>query len=176
MYNVFMKNNQQQTWLMIGFLSFLVVFNIWMITTGARPWIVSSLNILFHEAGHWIFGIFGRFIGVLGGTLGELLMPLMFFGYFHFKQQMDGKIFSLWWLTTALYNVSIYVADARAQVLPLIGGPGGHDWFYLLGRTRLLDHDIFISKLFIIIALCITVYMTILIHRYWKLSMSKEVL
>src|SRR5437879_11188757 len=35
------------------------------------------INLPFHEAGHLIFSPFGRFMTVLGGSLGQLLMPLI---------------------------------------------------------------------------------------------------
>ena len=35
------------------------------------------VNLVFHEAGHMIFMPFGRFIMILGGTLGQLIMPLV---------------------------------------------------------------------------------------------------
>lgn len=167
--------HNQEKWLIILFLSGLVIFNVWMISLGKQPWIISSLNIFFHEAGHWIFGIFGRFIGVLGGTLGELLMPSIFIVYFYAHRNIPGQVFGWWWLSTAFYSVAIYMADARAQVLPLIGGPGGHDWLYLLGTTGLLDCDTFLSKIVIIIALSISIYMIILIYRYYELTRGKEI-
>lgn len=165
---------QQEMWITILFCIFLIIFNIWMIGFGKQPWVISSLNIFFHEAGHWIFSFFGRFIYVLGGTLGELLMPLLFYGYFNYHQRVPGQVFSLWWLTTALYDVAIYMADARARVLPLIGGdPAGHDWWYLLRTTGLLDYDIFLSRIVIICALSITAYMAVLTYRYYELSQGK---
>src|SRR5579872_5617800 len=37
---------------------------------------LSSLDVVFHEAGHWIFGVLGvDFIRVAGGTLMQLLLP-----------------------------------------------------------------------------------------------------
>ncbi len=161
--------------LALGFFIFLIVLNIWMLGLGKQPWFVNSLNILFHEAGHWIFALFGEFIGVLGGTLGEMLMPIIFIIYFRIHRRLPGEIFSWWWLSTALYSISIYVADARAQVLPLIGGPGGHDWFYILGRLRLLNADIFISRIFVIAALLVTVYMILRTYHYYHIS-KKEIL
>ncbi len=170
-----MDIHQQKVYTTIIFLSALTVFNIWMFVTGSQPWIISSLNIFFHEAGHWIFSPFGRFIYVLGGTLGELIMPSLFLGYFWMKRDTPGKVFSLWWITTALYDIAIYMADARARVLPLIGGdPAGHDWWYLLRTMGLLQYDVLLSKIVIIIALSITVYMAILIYRYWELSQGKH--
>lgn len=38
------------------------------------------------------------------------------------------------------WNISVYVADARSQALPLVGG-GEHDWAYLLGRAGWLAKD-----------------------------------
>jgi hypothetical protein len=168
-----MKPAQLEIWITIAFSFLLIIFNIWMIGTGSQPWIISSLNIFFHEAGHFIFSFFGRFIMVLGGTLGELLMPLIFVIYFSLHRRIAGVIFSLWWLTTALYSVAIYIGDARARTLTIIGGQEGHDWAYLLRTTGLLQYDIFISKLVIIIALSITAYMIVLLHRYYELSQGK---
>lgn len=161
-----MKN--QTTIITLIFLIFLVCFNLWIIVTDAQPFIVNALNILFHEAGHWIFSFFGRYIEVLGGTLGESLMPIIFVLYFLKNRNIPGQVFAWWWFSTALYDVSIYVADARARVLPLIGGQGGHDWAYLLGKTGLLESDIFISRIFVFAFLCVTVYMSMLIYRYYN--------
>jgi hypothetical protein len=33
------------------------------------------INLPFHEAGHLIFSVLGDFLRVLGGTLGQLLIP-----------------------------------------------------------------------------------------------------
>jgi hypothetical protein len=165
-----MKNERQ---INLFFIIILVIFNFWMIIYSKQPWIISSLNIFFHEAGHWIFVFFGQFIGVLGGTLGELLMPGIFVGYFWKQQNIPGQVFSLWWLSTALYSISIYVSDARAQKLELIGGPGGHDWFYLLGRLRLLGSDILIGRIFVFLAVVVTLYMAYLGYRYWQLGNGK---
>lgn len=38
------------------------------------------------------------------------------------------------------WNISVYVRDARAQELPLVGG-GEHDWAMLLGQFGWLDRD-----------------------------------
>src|SRR6266571_3511898 len=38
------------------------------------------INLPFHEAGHLIFSPFGRFLTVLGGSLGQLFMPLICLG------------------------------------------------------------------------------------------------
>jgi hypothetical protein len=41
-----------------------------------------------------------------------------------------------------LINVSVYAADAQAQLLPLLGGNKVyHDWHYLLGELDILQYD-----------------------------------
>ncbi|MFT6829552.1 MAG: hypothetical protein ACJAV6_000383 [Candidatus Paceibacteria bacterium] len=165
--------NRQQTYLTIAFCVFLVVLNIWMLGFGKILWLMSNVNLLFHEAGHFAFGFFGRFIMVLGGTLGELIIPSLFIGHFALQRNVPGQVFGWWWVSTALYNISIYIADARGRILPLLGGQDGHDWAYLLGRTSLLNQDILISKLVIIVVFGITAYMIHLIYNYWHLQQGK---
>lgn len=166
-------HNSERT-VTILFLIFLVLVNMWMIGLGHKPWFISSLNIFFHEAGHVIFSPFGHIIMVLGGALGELVIPALFLTYFHRNHQTPGIVFSLWWLSVAVYDIAIYVGDAQAQILPLIGGQDGHDWSYLLGRFGLLDYDVLFSRLLIVISLCITAYMIFLVYRYYQLSRGLE--
>jgi hypothetical protein len=94
---------------------------------------LDGVNLLFHEAGHLFFGILGRTLGVLGGTLGQLVFPVA--TGIHFLRQ--GLAFeacvSLLWLGENLMYTAVYVADARARVLPLVGGDI-HDWHWLLRR------------------------------------------
>jgi len=37
--------------------------------------IFKGLNLGIHELGHLIFGLFGEFLGILGGTILQLFMP-----------------------------------------------------------------------------------------------------
>lgn len=112
-------------------------------------------NLVFHEAGHVIFGILGQFIGSLGGTLGQFLMPLICFYTFFIKQR---NIFSsaivFWWFAENFVDIAPYINDARAGKLPLVGGNigkhapyGFHDWEYLLTETGLIRYDNVISLL-----------------------------
>jgi hypothetical protein len=49
------------------------------------------------------------------------------------------------WGFENLLNIARYVADARAQVLPLVGG-GEHDWTALLDRWGCLAQDTAIAQ------------------------------
>lgn len=39
--------------------------------------IIDHVNLAFHETGHLFYGLFGQWMGILGGTLGQLTMPLI---------------------------------------------------------------------------------------------------
>ncbi len=101
---------------------------------------LDGVDLAIHEAGHPLFGVFGEFVGFLGGTLMQLLMPSLLVWYFTRRGDRHAATVALWWVAQNLWNVSVYVKDARAEELPLVGG-GEHDWNYLLGRLGLLGQD-----------------------------------
>ena len=68
------------------------------------------------------------------------MMPASFVVYFARRQDRHAASVALWWVGQNLWNISVYVRDARAQELPLVGG-GDHDWAYLLGRFGWLQSD-----------------------------------
>ena len=107
------------------------------------------VNLPFHEAGHLLFRPFGAFMTSLGGTLGQLLMPLICFFVLLLKTRDPfGAAVALWWFGQNFLDIAPYINDARAGVLPLLGGNVGHrapygfhDWEYLLTETGLLNLD-----------------------------------
>ncbi|HET7456765.1 MAG TPA: hypothetical protein VFJ74_03855 [Gemmatimonadaceae bacterium] len=107
--------------------------------------LIDGLNLGIHETGHLVFGPFGEFIGFAGGTLMQLIMPLVFMGYFLRRRDRHAATVALWWVAQNLWNISVYVADARAEELPLVGG-GEHDWAYMLGRLGWLARDTAIAR------------------------------
>ena len=109
--------------------------------------LLDSVDLPIHETGHLVFAPFGEFLQFAGGTIFQLLFPLVFVGYFLRRGDRFAGYFLLGWVAQNLWNVSRYVADARAQELPLVGG-GEHDWAYLLGRMGLLTHDQGIASAF----------------------------
>ena len=92
-----------------------------------------------------MFGPFGEFIGFLGGTLMQLIVPSAFAVYFLHRRDRHAATVTLWWIAQNLWNVSVYISDARAQELPLVGG-GEHDWTYLLDALNLLEKDLSIGR------------------------------
>lgn len=106
------------------------------------PWTVfDSADLLIHEGGHLIFGFAGQFIQILGGSLMQTLMPILFAAYFAFKKSWYSLAFCVFWFGVNLISVGIYMADANTMVLPLLGGDGTiHDWHYLFNQMNVLQN------------------------------------
>jgi transcription initiation factor TFIIIB Brf1 subunit/transcription initiation factor TFIIB len=107
------------------------------------------VNLPFHEAGHIIFRPFGRFMTSLGGSLGQLLMPLTCLIAFLIKtRDTFAASFALWWLGESFMDLAPYINDARSLTLPLLGGNTGnsspygfHDWEFILKESGLIHYD-----------------------------------
>lgn len=107
---------------------------------------LDSLDLAIHEAGHLIFAVGGGFLGLLGGTLAQLLLPMAFVVVLWRQGDRHGATIPLWWLGQNCWNIATYVRDARAQELPLVGG-GEHDWALLLEQFGMLHRDLAISRM-----------------------------
>jgi len=118
----------------------LAVYGFIMLRDPTRFRLLDNVNLAIHEAGHVFFGPFGEFIGFVGGTLLQLIVPATFLAYFLYHGSQHAASVLLWWLAQNLWNVSVYIKDARSLELPLVGG-GEHDWAYLLGELGLLHRD-----------------------------------
>jgi len=121
----------------------------------SRPWfLIDNVNLIFHEAGHIFMSFLGTFLMILGGTIFEISIPLIVTFYFLAKKRPAGMMFGLWWLSSALYGISIYSRDSRAQILPLLGGDNvTHDWFYLLSKLGILKYDQVVGNFFIFLSI-----------------------
>jgi len=106
---------------------------------GTYRWL-DSLDLAIHETGHLVFGFDGETLAVLGGTLFQLIVPTVFVAALWRAGDRHGATVPLWWLGQSCWNVSVYVKDARSQLLPLVGG-GEHDWAFLLGQWGWLERD-----------------------------------
>ncbi|NUO95575.1 MAG: hypothetical protein HOQ14_13910 [Gemmatimonadaceae bacterium] len=124
----------------------LLVWGLYDLTHAGRGTpVLDGVDLAIHETGHLVFGPFGEFIGFAGGTLFQLIMPALFAGYFWRRGDRHAASVALWWVGQNCGHIATYVADARAQELPLVGG-GEHDWFYLLSATGHLPQDVAIAR------------------------------
>ncbi|MCC6819572.1 MAG: hypothetical protein IT579_02480 [Verrucomicrobia subdivision 3 bacterium] len=126
---------------LIGFLIaagffFLLV----MVSEPGFVFIVDHANLLFHEAGHPIVGLFSQRLEPYGGTLGQLVFPLVLMvSFWRQGQSLSFAGASIWFFENWL-NIARYLADARRQELPLVGG-GDHDWHRILSSWHILPYD-----------------------------------
>jgi hypothetical protein len=149
---------------------------IWLsYNAGDFIFLIDHFNLLIHEGGHGIFGLFGQFIYTLGGTLMQIILPLIFVYYFVSHRKKFGSQVSLVWLGQNLMNISVYAADAQERNLPLLGGNKVyHDWTYLLNKTGLLLYDDHIGTAFYLFGLLVFV-IALLVPLFLKEYEEKKI-
>jgi hypothetical protein len=114
----------------------LVPYVLWLVFAYEYHFL-DGVNLLFHEAGHVFFGLFGPTLHFLGGTLAQLFFPLAAGLHFLTRRELfETAVCTVWLAESGMYAAE-YIADAQAQVLPLVGGHT-HDWGWLLSRWGLL--------------------------------------
>lgn len=124
-----------------------------------------SINLPFHEFGHVLFSPLGRFMMILGGSLFQILMPLI--AMLSFSWQMKDNFAAaimLWWSGQNMIDVAPYIADAKYRSIPLIRGLGeeSHDWGNLLRMLDMVDSASSIANASFFIGTC-----TIVFALYW---------
>ena len=114
---------------------------LWLSHSGERwVFVLDSANLAFHEAGHPLAGLLSARLAVYGGTLGQLAFPVAAGISFWRQRAQLSFAYAMLWLAENLFNISRYMADARTQSLPLVGG-GEHDWAEIFGRWGVLQWD-----------------------------------
>jgi hypothetical protein len=142
----------RESWLARG--ATLAAFSVWTwaifasidIRRGeAGSFILWAVLTPFHEAGHYlIFRWFGQFVMVLGGTLGQHLMPLACAAVLLTRRRDPfGAALFAWLFGFSLIMMAVYMYDAfDPQMLLLDGRTGadsdGHDWQNIFGDLGLL--------------------------------------
>jgi hypothetical protein len=124
----------------IGLLVLLAAYGVYNVLYPDHFGLLDHVDLAIHEAGHLVFAPFGEYMGFLGGTIFQLVVPLTFCGYFAYRGDRFGASVVLWWVAQNFWNIAPYVKDARAQMLPLVGG-GVHDWEYILSQWGWLQYD-----------------------------------
>jgi hypothetical protein len=136
----------------------LAVLAYWTWRLAAEPMgayslgIVDMANLVFHEAGHILFLPLGSFMTSLGGSLTQLLVPLVCMATFILKtRDLYAAAVALWWAGENLVDIAPYMADARALQLVLLGGHTGaevegHDWEAILGALGWLPYDLTLGR------------------------------
>lgn len=180
--------NAANFWARVALFAFFAVWGLRLIALDYREGEMgeSFLHgplLVFHEAGHVIFRILGEFMMFLGGTLGQLLMPVILMGALLLKNRDPfGASIGLWLLGVSFLDVAPYVYDALYPQLMLLSGTtgeeGGHDWIYLLNAMGLLKkaHGLgwFFHKLGAAIVLLAIAWGSVLLWRQYKVHSRND--
>ena len=125
------------------FAVLLTLYFLWIAYDPMQGSFLDNVDLPIHEFGHLLFRPFGEFMMVAGGSLFQVIMPLIFFGYFAWRRQFYSAAIVALWVGQSVINVYVYAADAVVMQLVLTSGFTGsegsfHDWNYLLTATGLL--------------------------------------
>ncbi len=96
-----------------------------------------------HEASHLVVMFLPPLLVAAAGSIGELSFTLLLLAATIKAKAYFASVFAGLWVMLALRSVGIYMADARAQQLPLIG-PGEtaqHDWHFVFEQLGWLTAD-----------------------------------
>jgi hypothetical protein len=107
--------------------------------------LLDYINLPFHEFGHPFFSFFGETMGIWGGTIAQLVIPLIVLVSFYMKRETMGVSFGVFWFGENLLNIAVYIGDAQRMDLPLVGG-GEHDWNMILSGLGMLQHTASIAR------------------------------
>lgn len=126
-----------------------VIFYLFFLYQAARGTgfllLMDGVFVPIHEGGHLLFRFFGEFLNIAGGTFLQLFVPFSLATYFLFQRHAQGVAFCSFFFFEQFLPIATYMADARAQDLPLLTVGDAeyviHDWNYLFGKLGLLQHD-----------------------------------
>jgi hypothetical protein len=119
---------------------------------------IDSTNLVVHEGGHNLFGWFGPTLGLWGGTLLQWLVPFLLATYFFTRREVTGFIFCLFFFFENWLYTATYMADARAQELPLVTTGDSdfveHDFHTIFSSLGVLNSDTKIAAVVRLLGWC----------------------
>ena len=168
--------------LLFSYLGYLAYF----LATGYHPesalyrppfalFVLDTINLFIHEAGHFFFRIFGQFVYILGGSAFQVLLPLVLL-IVTWRQDVSQISYAGFWVGENMINVSAYIADAPFKRLRLINPHLIHDWNWLL-RNHLDDAETLADFVFVTgLLVCIGAVITGVVFavRGWKVPLVKS--
>jgi hypothetical protein len=132
-------------WALGCWLAFYAVFLYELVRGTGALLMMDVVFVPIHEGGHLLFRFFGEFVSIAGGTFLQVFVPAALAAYFVLQRQAQGAAFCGFFVFEQCLPIANYIADARAQELPLLTVGDAdyviHDWNYLLGKMGLLAHD-----------------------------------
>lgn len=141
-----------------AWLVFYAGFLAYAFSAHGRFLFIDSANLVVHEGGHNLFGWLGPTLGLWGGTLLQWLVPFLLAAYFFSQRQATGFVFCLFFFFENWLYTATYMADARAQALPLVttGDPDfvEHDFHAIFTQLGVLNYDTKIALIVRLLGWC----------------------
>ena len=126
------------------FAILLSVYFLWIAYDPMQGSFLDTVDLPIHETGHLLFRPFGEFMMIAGGSLFQVILPLVFVGYFVWQKSYYSAAIVMLWVGQSILNVWVYASDAVVMQLVLTSGFTGaegsfHDWNYMLDRLGWLN-------------------------------------
>ncbi len=134
------------------FAILLSFYFLWIAWDPMQGSFLDNVDLPIHETGHLLFRPLGEFMMIAGGSLFQVIFPLIFAGYFVWRRQFYSAAIVMLWVGQSVLNVWVYASDAIVMQLVLTSGFTGsegsfHDWNYLLTSTGLLESTKGVAKI-----------------------------
>ena len=122
-------------WAYAGYILLFLLTSYEPAHLGFKPpfvlFVMDTVNLFIHEAGHLFFKVFGMWMHILAGSLFQVLLPLALL-VVTWRQNLAQIGYPGFWVGESLVNVSVYIRDAPVKQLKLIARGLIHDWNWLL--------------------------------------------
>lgn len=143
---------------LVAWLIFYIAFLGYAFSAHGQSLFIDNANLVVHEGGHNLFGWFGPVLGLWGGTLLQWLVPFLLALYFFTQRQTTGFVFCAFFFFENWLYTATYMADARAQELPLVtsGDPDfvEHDFHAIFSNLGVLEYDTRIAAVVRLLGWC----------------------
>ncbi len=143
---------------LVAWLVFYVGFLAYAFSAHGGFLFIDMANLVVHEGGHNLFMWFGPTLHLWGGTLLQWLVPFLLAAYFLKQRETAGFVFCLFFFFENWLYTATYMADARAQVLPLVttGDPdfAEHDFYRIFTNLGVLSYDTKIAAVVRLLGWC----------------------
>ncbi len=132
------------------FFAYLFVVILRFSAESSSSLIVSGMYLVdfgVHEVSHIIVSFLPAILVAAAGSIGEVSFTLLLLYATLKAKSYFATVFAGQWVMLGFMSAGRYMADARAQQLPLIG-PGEtvkHDWYFVFSQLGWLGVDTFIG-------------------------------
>jgi hypothetical protein len=102
--------------------------------------LLDGLNQAVHATGHLLLVGTNETMQQLGGTVLQLLLPLIVTAYFTVRDDEHAASIGVWWVGQNAVNISASMAISGTGSTGSVPGSVEHDWLMLFARWDVLHH------------------------------------